>query len=521
MLLVNFGFDSLWSAAASSLREIKTRDVWELDRSNYSNGNRMWSLRTPKSSFENIDLKKPNNFKNSVSADTILTSCNIARAWHQVALDREELKPLSMADREGRLASAVLNWSRLIHESFQKEEIAFFSQTPHFADEIALWAVLNAKGIRCFALRRTGLNDLIFFDELHSSDQPYQVSSPGRLRKKTSTQEGKEVSQASKRHHPIPSDDFWTAFLEGRLKISREHSSGGVALSLLKRVVRAGLYLVEGAAKYLNISKPRLLALTAGSLRRQVLLTRWLTANGQEGWKASGPAVYFALHRQPEATTVPEAGRFWYQFHAIMLLSAAVPDGWEIVVKEHPVQIGMSYRPDPRVKSFRSVSDYELINSLHNVTFLAPGTDSSSVMDQCLIVATINGTSGWEALKKGIPTIVFSAAWYSTSVAVRVVDSLGAARDAIRDLGKLDRETVKHSLSGLVNDLREWGIESPIGWDGDWAPVEKDSKHVLDLARQMVELQRLAEQGQRVSQDPIGVKPTWDGKAERGAAESH
>ena len=50
------------------------------------------------------------------------------------------------------------------------------------------------------------------------------------------------------------------------------------------------------------------------------------------------PFVFLALHYQPERTTCPDGGRFNNQFLAASLIAHALPDGWQLYVKEHPGQ---------------------------------------------------------------------------------------------------------------------------------------------------------------------------------------
>lgn len=45
--------------------------------------------------------------------------------------------------------------------------------------------------------------------------------------------------------------------------------------------------------------------------------------------------VYFALHYEPERTTVPDGRLFGFQLYAIRMLAEALPVGWRIYVKEH------------------------------------------------------------------------------------------------------------------------------------------------------------------------------------------
>ena len=72
--------------------------------------------------------------------------------------------------------------------------------------------------------------------------------------------------------------------------------------------------------------------------------------------------IYFALHFQPERSTMPEGGIFSDQFKAIKVLSKAVDNQTLIYVKEHPRQIDLY--PDLRRFNFRSIKFYKKIMNL-------------------------------------------------------------------------------------------------------------------------------------------------------------
>jgi hypothetical protein len=93
----------------------------------------------------------------------------------------------------------------------------------------------------------------------------------------------------------------------------------------------------------------------------------------------SVPFVYYPLHYQPESTTSPLGGVYHQQILLIETLAAAIPDGWEVYVKEHPLQ--WMYRMRERYSSVRYPGYYERIARIKNVrlvpfetnTFVSPG----------------------------------------------------------------------------------------------------------------------------------------------------
>lgn len=112
--------------------------------------------------------------------------------------------------------------------------------------------------------------------------------------------------------------------------------------------------------------------------------------------------LVFFLHYQPERSTLPEGYAFVDQFYTIHILSKMLPDGVELLVKEHPSMF--TKISDPK---FRNVYNYESILQLNNVRLVSMDMDSFSLIDHALAVATIKGTVTVESYIRSKPTIIF------------------------------------------------------------------------------------------------------------------
>jgi hypothetical protein len=105
--------------------------------------------------------------------------------------------------------------------------------------------------------------------------------------------------------------------------------------------------------------------------------------------------IYFPLHYQPERNSSPQGGFFVDQILMAETLSASLPDGWFIYIKEHPIQWlvrGLSYF------SYRFRGYYEVLARLKNVKLVPMKTNTYELIKYSQVVATITGTAGWEAL---------------------------------------------------------------------------------------------------------------------------
>ena len=114
--------------------------------------------------------------------------------------------------------------------------------------------------------------------------------------------------------------------------------------------------------------------------------------------------IYFPLQLQPEMTTSSLGGKFRDQLLAIEELARMLPDDVKIYVKENPKQGAYSRGP----------LFFHRLNRIPNVVFMPSFANTNTLIAHCEAVATITGTVGWEAVRKGKKAIVFGNTWYSS-----------------------------------------------------------------------------------------------------------
>lgn len=131
--------------------------------------------------------------------------------------------------------------------------------------------------------------------------------------------------------------------------------------------------------------------------------------------------IYLPLHYQPESTTCPIGSIFNDQRLIIALLSYCVPDDTLIYVKEHPTQNFFT----------RSKEYYEYIYKRKNVVIVPKRTNTFDLIDNCIAVATVSGTAGWEALFTGKPTLLFGAVFYKYADGVFPIKTIDDCRLAL------------------------------------------------------------------------------------------
>jgi hypothetical protein len=116
------------------------------------------------------------------------------------------------------------------------------------------------------------------------------------------------------------------------------------------------------------------------------------------------PFVYFALQMQPEMTTSALGGPFKDQALAIEALARMLPPEVRILVKENPKQ--GAYMRGPMF--------FHRLARIPQVEFMPSHASTHELTAKALYVASISGTVGWEAVRKGKPALVFGHTWYAS-----------------------------------------------------------------------------------------------------------
>ena len=112
--------------------------------------------------------------------------------------------------------------------------------------------------------------------------------------------------------------------------------------------------------------------------------------------------VYFPLQLQPEMTTSSLGSRYSDQILAIEQLAKIIPTDCFIYVKENPKQTG----------EMRGPMFFHRLRRISSVRILPSHANTHTLTDHAVFVATVTGTVGWEAIRKGKNVLVFGMAWY-------------------------------------------------------------------------------------------------------------
>jgi hypothetical protein len=142
------------------------------------------------------------------------------------------------------------------------------------------------------------------------------------------------------------------------------------------------------------------------------------------------PYIYIALSYQPEATTSPKGDFFVNLDLMVAMLSKAVPEGWLLYVKEHPSQFERTWTH--RSQSAREKFYYDDLAAIKNVRLIPTTFSSYDLLDNAVVVGTVTGSVGWQAVNRGKPALVFGNPWYLGCEGVFSVRNTQDCTDALQ-----------------------------------------------------------------------------------------
>jgi len=174
--------------------------------------------------------------------------------------------------------------------------------------------------------------------------------------------------------------------------------------------------------------------------------------------------IYVPLHYQPESTTCPQGGVFVFQELMIEMLLASLPEGFQLYIKENPFQ-GVVGRNEDFYKKFSNDP---------NVIWIRKDVSSIDLIRNAVTVATVTGTSAWEALFQKKKVLLFGNVYFQYAPGVYRVSELSECKVAIEDIlstgDVADLDAMKSFLMQLEQNtikgwfIPHWGKESGIGY---------------------------------------------------------
>ena len=343
----------------------------------------------------------------------------------------------------------------------QQIHSAIFFSTPHLGFDFVGYAVAEILGLKIRIVNRTGLllssritRSIDLWNQnlenlLVPGSWNYQHYNESLCATSSSLSRSQNLNKQTRRSHLSPLTlDILSPFIYAPLFRS------------LKSLIRQSIGrppVPRESSRWLNDPPHSLKQVYERFMlikRTRSLLTHYKSLCGIPPERS--PYILFAAHFQPERTTAPEGGCFEDQMLCIDTLLGCIPQDVLVFYKEHPRQFDIN---DLRRKHYRTTEFYNRLKSRPNVILLDPFSDSSHLIDKCLAVATVTGTSGWQALQSGKPCIVFGDAWYRNCKACLHVSDLNSS--SLRDLLQLDFRTVQSAKNQFLDFASRTFVHAP------------------------------------------------------------
>ena len=200
------------------------------------------------------------------------------------------------------------------------------------------------------------------------------------------------------------------------------------------------------------------------------------------------PFVFCPLHYQPEATLLGASPAWLDQLALVRLLSASLPAGHRLVVKDHPV-----------IGGTRAPAFYRSVRQLPNVVLLDERVSGRWIARarNCSLVATIGGTVGLEAMLFGKPVLVFGRVYYDCmDTVLKPPSDLNDLPQFLKRILILQQHPradeitgdVRTFLAAWISIMRPagkatyWAQEDEVGAGRDWARLVHEMSEQLRTA---------------------------------------
>lgn len=169
--------------------------------------------------------------------------------------------------------------------------------------------------------------------------------------------------------------------------------------------------------------------------------------------------IYFPFHKEPEMAINVQAYPWHSQIHTVQFLSALLPLGYRLLVREHRGTRGR--RPTRFLKSMASLPGVDVIDPLDSQFKYIQNAD---------LIITDNGSTGWEGVMFEKPVITLHENFYDTPALTTHVTDLTALNGEIIRLLHQDESVDKDDYYRRMG----WFLDAE--WETSF-PEDEDHHH--------------------------------------------
>jgi len=218
----------------------------------------------------------------------------------------------------------------------------------------------------------------------------------------------------------------------------------------------------------------------------RIFLTRSLQATLRRSALSFSKAIsasenysVYAMHYEPERTSLPDGLPVDAQLDAIVRVRAMIDFDEVLVVKEHYSQQSSALR------GFlgRSPLFYNVVAALPRTQFASIDADLRTLVSGARSVFTLTGTIALEAALIGVPVFYFGDPWWNGLPGTRRIDFFARSED-FAPPNSVDSDAVEAFILGTVMDRMIPGLasESVATAESRWGPLPEGLVHAQEQA---------------------------------------
>jgi hypothetical protein len=179
----------------------------------------------------------------------------------------------------------------------------------------------------------------------------------------------------------------------------------------------------------------------------------------------SEPYVYFPLHFQPEATTIPTANHYRDQLEILRIVRAKLDNSVNILIKEHPAyffrKATIDFQNYSPMINVRSRSFYSEILAMDNVYLVSHKANTLDLIKKSKGIITASGSVVFEAMYLSKPVLTFGDYFYNSfpNVFKYSLDAIELFLNALEipfneDYSALVKQTLSYLRANSIKDMR-------------------------------------------------------------------
>lgn len=385
-------------------------------------------------------------------------------AYAMFLIERADFADFSLSQKRHIYYEYIRFWKGMIKKF--GPDVIIFSDVPHDGNMYVLYALAMILKIKVLILEQIGVESRTLLINNHETSS-LEVRDHYRTHQNHSykIEDLSPDLRAYYQKHTDATQDATSEYQKRALARPAPFRTPAIR-TVLKHIVRLSFF--SALFSYLRMlfmkNEEQTLSVPMRGFRYKLIFNRWAALNRRLEKKYvrlqsvpdfSEKFVYIPLNIQPERTTCPQAGVYDDQLLMIETITASLPQGWKLYVKENPNQL----RPaNVLCRMYRYPEYYERIAKLPNVRLVSTETSTYDLIRNARAVAVATGTAGWEAILRGKPAIVFGSVWYMYCDGVfRVSDAESCAKalGAIEGGYTPDKQKVLNYLVALdKNSIR-------------------------------------------------------------------